>query len=101
MAMLRQPFGKFAGRGGFAGPLQADNHPYRGRPRSKERLGVLAEKRSKLIANNLDDLLVRRQLQHDFAAKRLTSDVGKKFVHDAEGDVALQHGLADFRQRSV
>src|SRR2546430_16961321 len=97
MAMLRQPFGEFAGRGGFAGPLQTDDHPYRRRPRSKERFGVLTEKRSKLIANNLDDLLVRRQLQHDFTAERLTSDVGKEFVHDAEGDVAFQHGLANFR----
>ena len=62
---------------------------------------MFAEKRSKLVANYLNDLLVRRKLQHDFAAQRFTADVGKEFVHDAEGDVAFQHGLANFRQCGV
>ena len=71
MAVLREPFGELAGGGGFAGALQADDHPDRRRARSEERLGVLAEQRGELVANGLDDLLVGRKLQHDFAADGL------------------------------
>src|SRR5712691_12009047 len=78
VAMLRKPFGEFSGGGGFTGPLQADDHPDRRRARSENRLGVLAEHRGELVANDFDDLLVGRKLQHDFAADGFRADVGEQ-----------------------
>ena len=71
------------------------------RPRSKKRFSVLAEKCGELIANHLDDLLVGRELQHDFTAERFTANGGKKFVDDRKGDVAFEHGFADFAERGI
>src|SRR5262249_34667919 len=101
MAMVREPPGKFAGGGGFAGALQADDHPDGRRARCEERLGMFAEKIAELIANDLDDLLIGRELQHDFAAERLLANVGEEFVNDADGDVAFEEGFANFGERSV
>src|SRR5713101_743802 len=101
VAMLRQPSCKFASGGRFAGALQADNHPHGWWARGKERLGVFAEQRSELIANQLDDLLVGRELQHDFAAERFAANAGEKFVDDRESDVAFEHGFADFGECGI
>ena len=101
VAMLRQPLRQFAGGGGFTGTLQADDHPDRRRARGEQRLGVFAEKIEQFVANNLDDLLVGRKLQHDFGAESLGADVGEEFVRDANVDVAFQQGFADFSERGV
>ena len=98
---LRQPLGKLSGGGGFAGALQADDHPDRRRPRSEQRLGVLAEHGGELVANDLDDLLVGRKLQHDFGADRFLANVGEQFVGDVDVDVAFEQGFANFGQRGV
>src|SRR6267154_1712387 len=101
-SMCRRPaFGEFTGGGGFAGALQADNHPNRRRARSEERLGVFAEKRGELIANEFDDLLIGRKLQHDLAAECFAANAGKKFVDDGKSDIAFEHGFADFGERGV
>ena len=76
MPMLRKPFGELPRRRGLAGTLQPHNHPHRWRARSKQRLGVLAQHRRKLVAHHFDDLLIRRKLQHHFAADRFRADVG-------------------------
>jgi hypothetical protein len=94
--MLRQPSGEFACGGGLAGALQTDNHPDRRRAGSEERLGVFAEESGEFIANELDDLLIGRKLQHDFAAEGFAADAGEQFVDDRESDVAFEHGFADF-----
>src|SRR5258708_4288651 len=101
MAMLREPFGEFAGGGGLAGTLQADNHPNRRRAGSEEWFGVFAEKRGELIANQFDDLLIGRKLQHDFAAKGFAANAGEQFINDRESNVTLEHGFADFGERGV
>ena len=101
MAVVREPFGKLAGGGGLTGALQADDHPDRRRARSKERLGVLAEHGGELVANGLDDLLVGRKLQHDFAADGFLANVGEQFVGDADVDVAFEQGFANFGERGV
>jgi len=101
VAVLRKPFGEFYSGGGFAGALQAEDHPNRRRARSEERLGVLAEHGGEFVANNLDDLLVRRKLQHDFAADGFRADIGEKFVGHADVDVTFEQRFANFRERGV
>ena len=101
VAVLHEPFGELAGRGGLAGTLQANQEPNRRRTRSEKRLGVLAEESQKLVADDFDDLLIGRELEQDFAAKGFFADVGEKLVHDADGHVAFEHGLADFAERGV
>jgi hypothetical protein len=81
--------------------VQADHHPNRRRARRKQRLGVLAKQGGQFIANDLDNLLIRRKLQHDFGAQRLVADIGEKLVHYGNSHVAFQHGFADFRQRRL
>ena len=99
--MLREPFGEFAGGGGLSGTLQADNNPHGRRPRGKKRFSVLAEKCGEFIANDLDDLLIGRKLQHHFAAKRFAADGGKKLFNNRESDIAFEHGFADFAKRGT
>src|SRR4030095_3521374 len=101
VAMLRQPFCKLAGGGGLTGTLQADNHPDRRRAGGEKRLGMFAEQSSELVTNDLNDLLIGRKLQHDFAAERLAASAGEQFVHDTDRDVAFEHGFADFGERGV
>ena len=99
--LLCSHFAKFAGGGGFTGALQADDHPDGGRLGGEERLGVFAEHRGELVANGLDDLLVGRELQHDFGADGFLADVGEEFVGDADVDVAFEQGFANFGERGV
>ncbi len=62
---------------------------------------MLAEKSTELIANQLDDLLVGRELQHDFAAECFAANAGEKFVDHGESDIAFEHGFANFAERGV
>ena len=101
VAVLCQPFCEFAGGGGFTGTLQTNNYPDRWRARSKKRLGVFAEKSGELIANEFDDLLVGRKLQHNFAAERFAANAGEQFVNDRESDVAFEQGFANFSESRV
>ena len=77
VAMLRQPFCQLAGSGGFTGTLQTDDHPDGRRTRRENGLGVLAEQCEQFVANNLDDLLVGRKLQHYFGAQALGANVAQ------------------------
>src|SRR5258705_3116281 len=101
MAVLREPFGKFAGGGGLAGALQADNHPDGRRTRGKQRFGVFAKKCSEFVADNFQNLLIRRKLEHDFTAERLAANVGEQFFHNTDRDVAFEHGVANFGESGV
>jgi len=62
---------------------------------------VFAEQCGEFIAHELDDLLIGRELQHDFAAQRLAANAGKKFVDDWESNVAFEQGFANFGERGV
>ena len=62
---------------------------------------MFAEQRQQFVADNLDDLLVGRKLQHDFRAEAFGANVGKQFVGNANVHVAFEQSLADFRQRGV
>src|SRR5664279_843709 len=62
---------------------------------------MLAKKGQQFVANNLDDLLVGRKLQHDFGAESLGADVGEEFVRYANVHVAFEQRFANFRQRGV
>ena len=101
MAVLGEPLGKLSRGGGFAGALQADDHPDRRRARSEQRLGVFAEHGGEFVANGLDHLLVGRKLQHDFAADRFLANVGEQFVGDADVDVPFEQGFANFGEGGV
>ena len=101
VAVRGKPFGQFAGGGGFAGALQADDHPHRGRARREQRLGVLAEQQRQLVAHDLDHLLVGRELQQDFGAQRLFADVREQLVGHAHVDVAFEQRFANAGERFV
>src|SRR5579859_5921688 len=101
MAVEGEPFGELAGGGGFAGALQADDHPDGGRAGGEERLGVLAEERGELVANGFDHLLIGRKLQHDFATDGFLADVGKQLVGNTDVDIAFEEGFADFSESGV
>jgi len=62
---------------------------------------VLAEKFGQLVAYRLDDLLVGRELQHDFAADGLLANVGEQFVGNANVDVTFKQGFANFGEGRV
>ena len=99
--MLREPFRQLAGRGGFAGALQADDHPNRRRARSEERLGMLAKQGGEFVTDDLHDLLVGGKLQHDFAADGLLADVGEELIGHADVDVAFEERFANFGECDV
>ncbi len=46
-------------------------------------------------------LLIRRELQQDFRAERLGSNVGQEFVGDVHVDVAIEEGFANADQGGV
>ena len=96
-----EPLREFAGGGGFAGALQADDHPHRRRARGEQRLGVLAEQQRQLVAHNLDDLLVGRKLQQHFGAEGFFANVREQFVDHADVDVAFEQRFADAVERFV
>ncbi len=62
---------------------------------------MFAKHGGKLVANYLDDLLIGRKLQHDFAADRFCADVGEQLIGYADVDVAFEQGFANFRERGV
>ncbi len=62
---------------------------------------MLAKHGRKFVANDLDDLLVGRKLQHDFAADRFRANIGQKFIGNADVNVTFQQRLANFRERRV
>ena len=101
VAVAGQPFRELAGGGGFAGALKADDHPDGRRPRSEGGLGMFAEQFQQLVADDLEDLLIGRELQQDFRAKRFGANVGQEFVGDVHVDVAIEEGFADANQGGV
>ena len=62
---------------------------------------MFAEHRGQLVADDLDDLLIGRELQHDFAADGFFADVGEEFVGDTDVDVAFEQGFANFGEGGV
>ncbi len=101
MAVLGEPFSHFAGGGGFAGALQADDQPDGRWLRAVLRLGFTAEQFAEFVADDLYDLLLRGELEEDFGAEGFLADVGDEFVGYADVDVAIEKGFADFGEASV
>ena len=64
-------------------------------------LRFAAEQLGELVAHDFDDLLIGRELQQDFRAEGFLADVGDEFVGDAEVDVAIEQGFANFGQSRV
>jgi hypothetical protein len=60
---------------------------------SSRRLRLAAEQFDKLVVNNLDDLLPRRQAGKHFPADRLFRDRGDKILHDLEVDIGLKQRM--------
>ena len=81
--------------------MQADDHPDGRGLGGVERLGVFAEHCGELVADGLDDLLVGRELEHDFATDGFCADVGEEFVGDTDVDVAFEEGFANFGESGV
>ena len=81
--------------------MQADDHPDGRGLGGVERLGVFAEHCGELVADGLDDLLVGRELEHDFATDGFCADVGEEFIGDTDVDVAFEQGFANFCESGV
>ncbi len=62
---------------------------------------MAAEKMDQLVAHDLDDLLRRRERSKHFLADGLLPDVLDELLDDAEMDVGLEQGDADFAQRRL
>ena len=62
---------------------------------------MLAQHGGQLVADGLHNLLIGRELQHDFAANGFLADVGEQFVGDADVDVAFQQRFANFGEGGV
>ncbi len=101
VAMFGEPFAHFAGGGGFAGALQADDEPDRRRARAELRFRFAAEQVGELVAHDFYDLLIGRELQQNFLAEGLFADVGDEFVGDAEVYVAIEKRFANFGEAGV
>src|SRR5277367_5814605 len=62
---------------------------------------MLAEEGAQLVANDFDDLLIRRELHHYFGADGFGADVSEEFVGYADVDVAFEQGVANLGEGSV
>ena len=93
--MASQPFAKLSRGGGFARALQSDHQPYGRRPGRESRLGMLAEQLQQLIAHDLENLLIGRELQEDFGPQGFGANVGEQFVGNVYVDVAIEQGFAN------
>ena len=99
VAVLRKPARQFAGGGGLARALQADDHEDAGRLVGEAQLGfVAAEDLDQLFVDDLDDLLRGRKRREHFLAHRLFLDVFDELFDDPEVDVGFEQRHADFAQ---
>ena len=68
---------------------------------AKSGLGVLAEQLQQLVADDLEHLLIGRELQQDFGAERLGADVREQLVGHVDVDVAFEQRFANAGERGV
>ena len=102
VAVFRKPAREFAGGGGFAGALQADDEQDAGRLVGEAQLGfVAAEDLDQLVADDFDDLLGGRERHEHLFAHGLLLDIFDELFDNAEVDVGLEQGDADFAQGRV
>jgi len=62
---------------------------------------MLAQQRQQLVADDLEHLLIGRQLQHDLGAQRLGADVREQLVGYVHVHVAIEQRFADAGERGV
>src|ERR1700689_3859534 len=99
MSALFEPRRELAAGGRFAGALQSRHKNDGGRLRSEfEACRVFAEELDQLVANDLDDLLRRRERGKYLGANGFGADVLDEFVDDVEVDVGVELGDADFAE---
>ena len=99
VAVLRQPARQFAGGGGFARTLQADDQEDAGRLVGEAQLRfVAAEDLDQFVADDSDDLLGGREGREHFLAHGLLLDAFDELFDDFEIDVGFEQRHADFAQ---
>ena len=87
-------------RGRLAGPLEAEDHDDRGRPRRHgEAVRRPADQRHELLVDDLDDLLPGSDALEDLLAHRALAHPLDEGAGDLEVDVALQEGHANLAER--
>src|SRR5271169_5328048 len=97
VSALLEPVGKLAGGRSLAGTLQSRHEDNGRRLRCELELGdVFAEDGDQFVANDLDDLLGRRQRGHHFLAEGLLADVLDEFLDNVEVDVGFEQRQANF-----
>ncbi len=60
-----------------------------------------AEKFSKLVAHDFDDLLIGRKLEQNLGTESLLANLGDEIVGDSEIDIAFEQRFANFSEGSV
>ena len=101
-SLLLQPHRQLAGRRRLAGALQPEqqDHPRTLRRRLEAALGR-AEERHHLVADDLDDLLRRRQAAQDVLPHRAVAHPVDERLDDLEVDVGFEQREPDFPQRGL
>jgi hypothetical protein len=99
-ALARQPASQLARRRRLAGALQPEqqDHARRRVAGRQSALGV-SEERQHLVADDLDDLLTRRQAFQNRLVARLIPDAIDERLDDLEVDVGLEQRQANLAQR--
>ena len=101
-ALLGQPLRQLAGRRRLAGALQTEQQDdARTLARRLEAAFGVAEERDHLVADDLDDLLRRRQAAENILPHRAVANPVDERLDDLEIDVRLEQRQPDLAQRRL
>ena len=101
-AFFGEELGEFAGGGGFAGALEADDHDDGGRFIRETELGLVSsEQPDELILDDFYDLLGGGKSLEDLFALGLFPNVFNEFLDDFEVDVSFEQSDADLLQGRI
>ena len=102
LALPLQPASELAGRRRLARTLQSEQqHDARRRRVFLQAAFGVAKQRQQLVADDLDDLLARRQALEDRLVHRLVADAVDERLDDLEVDVGFEQRQPDLAQRRL
>src|SRR5208283_3363279 len=100
VSAILKPVGKLARGSGFAGALQPGHEHDGWRLRGKLQFSrIFAESRDQLVADDLDNLLARRERSQHFLPDSLSLNAVDEFFDNFEVDVGFKHRQTNLFQR--